>query len=193
MSNNDPSHVNSEEFAAMQTRIDTLNRNDALVLATINNDRNLPNSLLRTGRFDRKFEFTIPRDEDARAIMKLYMSDKNIEEGFEDDIYRMMSGHSCSDLETVINSAAFFAVYDNRRLINLEDVKKTVLSVLYDWDPYDDEASDKKLLEYQAFHEAGHVVVDEVLSPGVVNFTAIRSSIYERDGRAYLSHPQASL
>lgn len=181
-SNNDSMHVNSDEFAAMQTRIDSLKGSDVFVLATINSDRNLPCSLVRTGRFDRKFEFKIPDDKDARAIMKRYMSDKSIEKGIEEDIYRMMSGHSCSDLETVINTAAIFAVYDNRKLINLEDAKNAALSVLYDWNPFESSTSEKKGLEFQAYHEAGHIVVDEVLSPGIVNLAAIRPSINGKDG-----------
>ena len=173
-SNNDAYHVNSEEFATMQTRIDALKDDDVFILATINSGSNLPNSLLRTGRFDRKFEFKVPSDKDSRAIMKRYMNGKNIEKGVEEDLFKMLSGHSCSDLETVLNSAAIFAGYDGRTLIDLEDAKKAVLSVLYSWNPFDNGVADREELEFQAFHEAGHVIVDEILCPGIVNLTAIR-------------------
>lgn len=52
----------------------------------------LPNSLVRSGRFDRKIEVQCPTDKDANEIIAHYLSSKKVSESVNmDDLSKMIS------------------------------------------------------------------------------------------------------
>ena len=59
-SNNDDDHKNSDEFVVVQTFIDDCKDKDVYFIATANSLRDMPDSLLRVGRFDCKIEVESP-------------------------------------------------------------------------------------------------------------------------------------
>ena len=54
--NEDENHSDADEYVAVQSGIDSVKDNNVLVLATVNNPRKLPKSLIRAGRFDREIK-----------------------------------------------------------------------------------------------------------------------------------------
>lgn len=65
----------------------------------------LPYSLLRAGRFDRIIEIETPSGQNAIRIIAHYLNNKNVVKNVDvKTIARIMDGHSCAELETVINT-----------------------------------------------------------------------------------------
>ena len=67
--NCDRHHRNSEEFVTVQSCIDEVKGKGVFVLATINDEDAIPESLLRAGRFDNRIEVNSPKGEDAEKIV----------------------------------------------------------------------------------------------------------------------------
>ena len=102
--NEDVYHRDAEEYVTVQACIDGVKDLDVLVVATCNESHRLPESLLRSGRFDKLFYMRFPGIEDAKKIIEFYLKDKKIGGNIDsEEIARFCEGHSCADLETVIN------------------------------------------------------------------------------------------
>lgn len=164
----------AEEYVAVQAGIDEVKNSDVFVLATVNKKGKLPDSLLRTGRFDKKIEVQCPTDRDANEIIAYYLSDKKVSESVNvDDLTKMISYSSCAELETILNEAAINAAYRRKTSIGMEDLIKAVLRMQYDSPDNNNKTSDEDM-KRTAMHEAGHLVVSEVLCPGSVGLASLR-------------------
>lgn len=174
--NEDDSHRDAEEYVAVQAGIDDVKTAEVFVLATVNEMYKLPRSLTRPGRFDRKIEVLCPTEEDAVKIIEYYLSDKKISEDVNlEDLTKMISYSSCAELESVINDAAITAGFAGKNSIEMEDITNSVLRTTYD-SPDNFTKKEKDDLRRTAIHEAGHMVVCEVLCPGSVGHVSIRST-----------------
>ena len=71
-SNNDDDHQNSDEFVVVQTLIDECKDKDVYFIATANEINDMPESLIRPGRFANKIGFESPTLKDATLIIKHY-------------------------------------------------------------------------------------------------------------------------
>ena len=174
--NEDDEHRDAGEYVAVQAGIDEVKHCDVFVLATANNIWKLPDSLKRSGRFDRKIEVQCPTERDAKDIISYYLSDKNVSENVNmDDLCKMIDYSSCAVLETILNEAAIHAAYRRKACIEMEDLVKAVLRMQYDA-PDDYTKSSDEEMRRTAIHEAGHLVVCEVLCPGSVGLASLRGS-----------------
>lgn len=174
--NEDINHRNAEEYIAVQSGIDEVKNSDVFVIATANEPWNLPDSLTRSGRFDRKIEVKYPTDRDANIIIEHFLSDKKISKSVNmDDLSKMISYSSCAQLETIINEAAINAAFERKDSIEMEDLVKSVLRTQYD-SPDDYNKTSAEDINKIALHEAGHLVVCEILEPGSVGIASIRST-----------------
>ena len=174
--NEDLSHRNAEEYVAVQTGIDEVKDRGVFIFATANEMEKLPDSLVRSGRFDRKIEVQCPSEKDAEAIVAHYLADKKVSESVDmDDLAKMISYHSCAELETILNEAAINAAYERRSCIGMDDLIKVILRMQYD-DPDNYTKTSEEEFRKTALHEAGHLVVSEVLCPGIVGLASVRSS-----------------
>ena len=172
--NEDDDHRDAEEYVAVQSGIDEVKDCDVFVLATANDIRKLPKSLIRTGRFDRKIMVQRPTENDADSIIRHYLSDKKVADTVNmEDLAKMISYSSCAELETILNEAAINAAYQRKDKIETEDLVKAVLRMQYN-SPDDLNKSSDEDKRKTALHEAGHLVVSEVLVPGSVGFASIR-------------------
>lgn len=170
--NEDYSHCDAEEYVTVQACIDGVKKKDVFVIATANDIRQLPESLRRSGRFDKIFHMSFPKGEDAKKIIEHYLENKKCDESVDaEEISRFSGGHSCADLESVINDAGLHAVYEGRELISQDDLKGACLRKFYRISDDDDETS-KEVLIKRVVHEAGHVVLAELKEPGAVNFVS---------------------
>ena len=174
--NEDSDHRDAEEYVAVQSGIDEVKNCDVFVLATANEMRKLPESLVRSGRFDRKIEVKCPTDKDANKIIAHYLSDKKVSKNVNmEDLSKMISYSSCAELETILNEAAISAAYKRKTDIEMEDLVKSVLRMIYD-SPDNYTKASAEDMKKTALHEAGHLVVSEVLCPGSVGLASLRST-----------------
>ena len=171
--NEDKDHKDAEEYVTVQACIDEVKNDDVFVFATANDLRKVPDSLLRTGRFDKLIEVKNPRGEDAVKIIQYYLSQKQYVDNLDaEEISRMLSGRSCAELETVINDAGIYAGYANKEKIDMDDIIRACLRMLYEApETIQDDGHIND--EETAYHEAGHVVVAEILEPKSVTLVSI--------------------
>ena len=174
--NEDQNHRDAEEYVAVQAGIDDVKDSKVFVVATANEVWKLPRSLVRSGRFDRKIEVQCPTDKDANEIIRYYLSDKKVSDSVDmEDLSKMISYSSCAELETILNDAAINAAFEKKDSIGMEDLVKSVLRMQYDSpDIYSTTSKDE--MRRVALHEAGHLVVCEVLEPGSVGLASLRTS-----------------
>lgn len=174
--NEDSNHRDAEEYVAVQSGIDEVKNCEVFVLATANEMGKLPGSLIRSGRFDRKIEVCCPNNKDAEEIISHYLSDKKMSDNVNmEDLSKMISYSSCAELETIVNEAAINAAYERKTSIEMSDIVKSVLRMQYHSpDNYTKVSAED--LKKTALHEAGHIVVSEVICSGVVGLASIRSA-----------------
>lgn len=172
--NEDRLHRDAEEYVTVQTCIDDVKELDVFVIATSNDYSKLPESLVRSGRFDKEFYMSFPKIEDAKKIIEFYLKDKKVGKDIDvEEIARFSEGYSCADLETVLNEAGICAGYENKKYISQDDIKRAVIRKLFNGcDPDDSNPeSDRRL----AVHEVGHAVISELFNPGQVAFVSIET------------------
>ena len=180
--NEDDNHRNAEEYVTIQACIDDVKDADVFILATTNCIRNLPDSLIRVGRFDKVIKVNNPIGDDAEKIIDYYLSQKqNIGNVNAKDIARLLNGGSCAELETVINEAAIYAGFDGKDKIEMEDLIRACLRVIFDA-PESLSKEDKLNIKKIAFHEAGHAVVAEILEPGSINIVSVKNYSGDKGG-----------
>lgn len=189
--NEDSEHCNAEEYVTIQTCIDEYKGKGIFVLATANDIDDLPDSLLRAGRFDRVMEIKPPRGKDAEKIVEYYLSKKKFVSAINVKlISRLLDGRSCAELETIINDAGVYAGFERADAITMNHLMKASLSRIYEVPAntlferhqpidlahgYSDAASN-------VIHEAGHVVMAEVLYPGSVTLVSVFHKKDENSG-----------
>lgn len=190
--NGDERHPDAEEYVTVQSCIDEMKGEQVFALATANNIRCLPHSLLRAGRFDRIIEVEAPRGQDAVKIITHYLKSKSfIDEVDPTVIAKIMNGRSCAELETVINEAGLYAGYERAEQITMGHFMKACMRTIFnvpteiDFDDTKEDCYSKlsdsnHLISQIVYHEAGHAVISEVLRPGSVTLI----SAYSRDGKS---------
>ena len=180
--NEDSFHRDAEEYVTVQACIDAAKDKDVFVIATTNEIRDLPDSLTRSGRFDKTFHLSFPENEDARKIISYYLKEKKVAKDIDvEEIARFSVGHSCADLETVVNEAGVYAGYEGKDFIGQEDLKRACLRKIYNAEESVDE-SDMESLKRRAVHEAGHAAIAEYFLPGSVSFATIHSNRHGING-----------
>lgn len=184
--NGDEDHRDAEEYVMVQSCIDEVRGKRVFVLATANEIHCLPHSLLRAGRFDRKIKIMAPSGEDAANIIDHYLKRKTMVSDVDPTLLaRLMKGSSCAALETVINEAGIYAGMERADSITMEHIVRACMKVIYEVSYCSEEENrnctgeeisfDKNL--YRAYHEAGHAVVSEVLSPQSVTIVSVLGSL----------------
>jgi len=180
--NEDNQHPDAEEYVAVQACIDTCKDSDVFVIATANNKYCLPNSLLRSGRFDKVIEVEYPKGDNAIKVIQHYLSQKsNLGDVDAIEIARIMTGRSCADLEMVVNEAGIYAGFDGKDKIGQQDLLRACMRMLFAG-PERVAEEDDGCEKHRAVHEAGHAVVAEVQEPGSVSLVTINDYLGEHGG-----------
>lgn len=184
--NEDDKHKNAEEFVTIQSCIDENRDNDILVFATANDLSLVPESLTRVGRFDISINVKNPKGNDAVKIVEHYLSQKKYVSNIDaKEIARILNGMSCAELESIINQAGIYAGYENKELIDFEDIIKACKRVVYEA-PETIKSQDKQTSEFTYYHEAGHALISEILEPGSV--TLISAENYDGSVGGFTSY-----
>lgn len=183
--NEDQFHRNAEEYVTVQSCIDEVKDKNVYIVATSNESLNLPDSLIRSGRFDKSFDMSFPKNEDAKNIISFYLKHKKVEDEIDiDEIARFSEGHSCADLEKVINEAGIYSGYDNKPFIGQDDLRKACLRELFNISEIEN-TDCLESLRRRAVHEAGHAVIAEAFFPGIVTFASIQCSERGTGGKVH--------
>lgn len=183
--NEDDAHPNAEEYVTVQACIDGCKGSDVFVLATANKLKSLPESLKRAGRFDKVIEMVYPRGDDAVEIVRYYLSQKNYVGDIDaKEIARILDGESCAELETVINEAGLIAGYAGKQTIEMADMIKACRDVIFDCYESAKDVRPAADIERLAYHEAGHVVITELLEEGSTTLVSICNHGGDIDGFA---------
>ena len=181
-SNNDEDHKNADEYIVIQTCIDDCKDKDVFFIATANSLDDMPDSLLRAGRFSNKIEFEPPTIKDATIIIKHYLSDKCVEPDVDcEEIARLLEGKSCAILESIMNEAGLYAGYNNQTTITNKDIIKACLRIIYN---APENLDNKTVFQIEAasYHEAGHALMSEYLEPNSVNLVSVANYFGNKGG-----------
>ena len=193
--NGDMRHRDAEEYVTIQSCIDEIKGKSVFVIATVNETRVLPDSLLRAGRFDRSIEVLAPCGKDAEKIIAHYLEGKKVSDDVDvKAITKLLDGKSCAELETVINEAGLYAGYKHLDTISMEHITNACLRMFFGFLPpcYDDSDTDVQsiMLPEIIYHEAGHAVVSEVLCPESVSLIYVGNGKSRESGITHLYNNQ---
>ena len=175
---------NKEEFSTIQSCMEAVQGKGVFIIATANAIHNLPESLLRAGRFGRQICFSAPSPADAEQIIRHYLQNKKIESGISPkNLALIMQGKSCAALKSVIDEAGLLAGFEGKASIERAHLIRAILSVLMhakigNTDPHSG--------LFAAYHEAGHAVAGLALGKRI-GFISIYSS--EESGGICISEP----
>ncbi len=171
----DDREKNAEEYVVVQTCIDKSREKGVFVFATANDTHSLPDSLFRAGRFDHVFEVRAPERVDVEKILAHYLDGKK---GADVDIFafsKLLCGKNCAEIEQITNDAAIRAFQRGGEEINKEDMIRASVRSIYRSPRtiVDDVREGTSYDERVAYHEAGHVVVAEILEPSSVTMVSL--------------------
>ena len=151
-------NCNKEEFVAIQSGLEDVRGADVFVIATANEICNLPDSLLRAGRFGRQMYVKEPDYENSVKIIGHYLADKNVAEDVQAELLaRTLQGKSCAVLKEIMNEAALYAGSEGAEKINMEHIGRAIPRVLFKTLP--EREKNIRARELTAYHEAGHALV----------------------------------
>lgn len=175
ISGDDKNH-DTEEFVAVQSCMDEIKDLDIFVIATVNDIRKLPDSLLRSGRLGKRLKIRLPEQDEAKIIVDHYLKKTNIcDEIDAESVARMLNGESCATLESVINNAAIKAAYNRQKKISMQNIVDSCLDLVFHA-PECSKRLSEGCLKKIAYHEAAHAVVSELLDSGSVCILSIRET-----------------
>ena len=170
--NGDRRRRDSDEFVTVQTCIDRVKDKQVFVVATANDMEKLPESLYRAGRFDHVLRLDCPSGKDAQAIVAHYLSKKAFVADMDvRRLSRLLNGRSCAELETVVNQAGVYAAFDGRAQIEMQDMIRSILRIIFE--APESFKEDLKTLPLIACHEAGHALAAELLEPDSVDLITV--------------------
>lgn len=170
--NGDRRKRDTDEFVTVQTCIDRVKDLQVFVVATANDINKLPESLIRAGRFDNILELQCPKGKDAQNIVAHYLSKKPFVANIDvKRIGRLLEGHSCAQLESLVNQAGAYAAFDGRERVEMSDMIKAILRLIFKSPESFDK--DPETLPLIACHEAGHALIAELLEPGSVDLVTV--------------------
>lgn len=164
---------NTAAFTAVQSCIDKVQEKQVFVIATVNNVKELPDSLLRCGRFDRQIEVQRPNCTDGEQIIRRYLSGKApVPDISLSDLTQLLSRSSCAQLESSLNEAAIYAAYERSNSITRAHLIRAVLKTIHHVPPEVYPVSEGERMKV-AFHEAGHTAMMELAAPGAAAFATM--------------------
>ena len=174
--NDDQDHKNSEEYVAVQACIDNVKGKNVFVIATTNEVFNLPDSLLRAGRFDIRFEMSGLNKDDQMKLIEHFLSNKPVAKDLSiEHIWQILGNNvSCAELEKIINDTAIKVAFKQKSVIEYKDIVDACLRHHFCViDEHIDEITDQHRVT--ACHEAGHAIVSEILDPNSVGLVSIQA------------------
>lgn len=166
-----------------------------IVIAATNRIEDLDSALIRPGRFDKHITVPLPEKEDRKGIIKIHLKDKKVSKEVNiDDIVSMTVGFSGAALASLLNEAAFIAVNEGKKEIEMEHINKAHYRMVMKGDVKENQSDrDKKELEIVAWHEAGHAFAIKKFTTDNVPKVTIASSTSGAGGVTFKNPKEMSL
>ncbi len=134
-----------------------------IVMAATNRVDILDPAILRPGRFDRKVSVGRPDVRGREEILKVHTKGKPLAEDVDlQVIARSTPGFAGADIENLMNESAIHAARDNRRYINMEDIRQSFIKVGIGTEKKSRLIPDKER-QITAYHESGHAILFHLL------------------------------
>jgi cell division protease FtsH len=135
-----------------------------IILAATNRPDILDPALLRPGRFDRRVYVGLPDIRGREEILKVHARGKPLAQDVElDELAKITPGFTGADLENLLNEAALLAARQDKKQIEMPDVKEAIFKVVVGPEKRSRVMSEKEK-ELTAYHEAGHAIAVKVAS-----------------------------
>ena len=139
-----------------------------IIIAATNRADVLDPALLRPGRFDRQITVDRPDVKGREAVLKVHSRNKPLSTEVDlKAIAQRTPGFSGADLENLLNEAALVAARQNKKKIDMSDLDEASDRVIAGPAKKNKVISQKER-NIVAFHEAGHVVIGQVLDDAEV-------------------------
>ncbi|PEL10030.1 ATP-dependent zinc metalloprotease FtsH [Bacillus sp. AFS017336] len=139
-----------------------------IIIAATNRADVLDPALLRPGRFDRQITVDRPDVIGREAVLKVHSRNKPLSPEVDlKAIAQRTPGFSGADLENLLNEAALVAARRDKKKIDMLDIDEATDRVIAGPAKKNKVISEKER-KIVAFHEAGHVVIGQVLDDAEV-------------------------
>ena len=139
-----------------QDELDGINKSKSRVLtiASTNHYFDLPEPLLRSGRFDRIININDPNKDDRKNLLINYFKKLNIKTSFDDmdGVTDYLRGLSCAEIMTLCNDC-YFRYYGD--VIDEDKIRESFSKIDKDGTSIN---NDKRTIE-MAYHEVGHTLL----------------------------------
>ena len=108
-----------------------------IVLGATNFIDMLDPAVLRTGRFDKKIEVSLPTKDERIDILVKMLRNKPIAKNLINkipQIAQLTENKTCSDINAIMQAAMRNAIFDNRPLANMDDVQNAIKALEFEKD-----------------------------------------------------------
>jgi cell division protease FtsH len=135
-----------------------------IVVAATNRHDILDPALLRPGRFDRNVVVGRPDVKGREEILKVHAKNKPLDSDVDLKVVaQTTSGFTGADLENLLNEAALLAARENKKVVDMEEIRKAFVKVGIGTEKKSRVISEKEK-RITAYHEAGHAILHELLA-----------------------------
>ncbi len=134
-----------------------------IVMAATNRVDILDPAIMRPGRFDRKVVIGRPDVAGREEILKVHSANKPLADDVDlNQVAKSTAGFTGADLENLMNESAIAAASDDRKFINMDDIRSSFIKVGIGKEKKSHVVSDKEK-KITAYHEAGHAILFHLL------------------------------
>src|SRR5665213_3128732 len=150
---------------ALLVEMDGFDTQDGIIIiAATNRPDVLDPALLRPGRFDRQIMVSLPDVRGREAILKVHARNVKLDPHANLAVIpRGTPGYSGADLANLLNEAALLAARLNKKSIGMVELEEARIKVRMGRERRSMAMSDENK-KYTAWHEAGHALVNVVLT-----------------------------
>jgi cell division protease FtsH len=135
-----------------------------IIIAATNRPDILDPALLRPGRFDRQVVIGRPDVKGRGEILRVHAKNKKIAADVDlETIAKTTPGFTGADLENLMNEAALLAARQDKKALDMEDLRNAFVKVAMGTEKKSRVITDKEK-KLTAYHEAGHAMIYEKLS-----------------------------
>ena len=135
-----------------------------IIIAATNRPDVRDPALLRPGRFDRQVTVNLPDVRGREGILKVHAKNVKLAPGVDLSIIaRGTPGYSGAELANLLNEAALLAASTNKKAVSMEELEEARDKVRWGRERRSLAMTDEDK-KYTAWHEAGHALVNVLLS-----------------------------
>ncbi len=135
-----------------------------IIIAATNRPDILDPALLRPGRFDRRVVVGRPDAKGREEILTVHAKGKVLSKDVDlKVIAQTTAGFTGADLENLLNEAALLAARNNKKEVDMEEVRRAFIKVGVGTEKKSRVVSPKER-KMTAYHETGHALLHELLS-----------------------------